>query len=93
MKGLLVIALLFVTGCGAIQTLEELEAEANTTGDWSKVERREYRLSYRDRKDKAAKICNDQNLILFCDNRYQRGRFDIDHCVCARWGRRTGFGF
>ena len=41
MKFLILCALVIVVGCAARPTLEQLEDEANTTGDWSAVERRE----------------------------------------------------
>lgn len=34
-------ALMFLVGCSARPTLEQLEDEANTTGDWAAVDRRE----------------------------------------------------
>ena len=40
-KGIMILALLFAAGCSAYVPLEQLEAEALVTGDWSKVEQRE----------------------------------------------------
>lgn len=36
-----ILAIFFLTGCASKPTLEHLEDEANTTGDWTAVERRE----------------------------------------------------
>jgi len=48
MRGLIaLVALLFLGGCAEMQTLEELEMLAATTGDWSAVEKRERRMARR----------------------------------------------
>jgi hypothetical protein len=41
MKTLGIAALIFLVGCAGRPTLEQLEAEALTTGDWTAVEERE----------------------------------------------------
>jgi hypothetical protein len=41
MKLVSVIILCLLAACAAKPTMEELEAEASITGDWSKVEKRE----------------------------------------------------
>jgi hypothetical protein len=41
MKFLIPCMLMIVVGCSARPTLEQLEDEANTTGDWTVVDRRE----------------------------------------------------
>ncbi len=41
MKFLILCTLMTVVGCAARPTLEQLEYEANTTGDWTAVDRRE----------------------------------------------------
>jgi len=41
MKFLILCTLMFVVGCAARPTLEQLEDEANTTGNWTAVDRRE----------------------------------------------------
>jgi hypothetical protein len=41
MKFLILCTLVIVVGCAARPTLEQLEDEANTTGDWTAVDRRE----------------------------------------------------
>ena len=41
MKFLFLYTLMILVGCSARPTLEQLEAEANKTGNWTAVERRE----------------------------------------------------
>jgi len=41
MKGLSVLVLLFLFGCASGPTLEQLEAQAFLTGDWTEVEKRQ----------------------------------------------------
>ena len=46
-KGIMILALLFAAGCSAHVSLEQLEAEALISGDWSKVERRQRMIARR----------------------------------------------
>ena len=55
MKGIIVIALVLLSGCGSFTTLEQLEAEALLTGDWSAVEQRERTIERR--KQRAGIQC------------------------------------
>ncbi len=48
MKNLVYLLLLLLVGCGHSATLEQLEAQALITGDWSAVEEREAYLQRRD---------------------------------------------
>jgi len=48
MKLLLLMGVFFLTGCVSMPTLEELEAQAFLTGDWSAVEKREKLIAKRD---------------------------------------------
>jgi len=41
MKFVILFTLVIAVGCASRPTLEQLEEEANTTGDWTAVERRE----------------------------------------------------
>lgn len=41
MKGITILALVMLAGCAGYMPLEELEAQALLTGDWSAVEKRE----------------------------------------------------
>jgi len=48
MKVLLLLGVLFLTGCVSMPTLEELEEQAFLSGDWSEVEKREKLIAKRD---------------------------------------------
>jgi hypothetical protein len=41
MKGIIILALVLMAGCGTFTPLEQLEEAALLTGDWSAVEQRE----------------------------------------------------
>ncbi len=41
MKVIVILSFVFLAGCSGYMTLEELEAQAVQTGDWSEVEKRE----------------------------------------------------
>ena len=41
MKTLGIVVLILLVGCAGRPTIEQLEAEASTTGDWTEVEQRE----------------------------------------------------
>ena len=47
MKGIVLTALCILAGCVTGPTLEELEAQAFATGDWSLVEKREQQIERR----------------------------------------------
>ena len=51
MKAAVMLAALFLAGCSSFQSLEELEAEAIRTGDWSQVEERERILAKRQARE------------------------------------------
>ncbi len=42
------LAVLLLSGCGSLQSMEELERQAMLTGDWSAVEQRERILARRE---------------------------------------------
>lgn len=80
------IFLVLVSGCAGLQVLsstgvglEELEAEALTTGNWSKVESREARK--RQEQEHAARVqyCADSGKTLVCEGISRRY---LD-CYCA----------
>lgn len=48
---MMILALLFVAGCSAYVPLEQLEAEALVSGDWSKVEQRQMMLQRRESRN------------------------------------------
>jgi hypothetical protein len=81
------IFLVLVSGCASIEiissagvSLEELEAQALTTGNWSKVERKEARM--RQEQEHAAQVqyCVDHGQRLVCEGISRRY---LD-CFCAR---------
>jgi len=47
MKVSLILAVSFLSGCGAVQSLEQLEEQALVTGNWSAVEARERSIQRR----------------------------------------------
>ena len=47
MKGAMLVALVLLAGCAGVTPMEQLEANALLTGDWSQVERRERMLARR----------------------------------------------
>ena len=51
MKCTVVLILALLAGCGSYVPLEQLEAEALVTGDWSLVEKRETAIARRDVRD------------------------------------------
>ena len=48
MKGIIVLALIVLAGCANVKPLEQLEAEALMSGDWTAVERRERAIARRE---------------------------------------------
>jgi hypothetical protein len=73
-KGIMILALLFVAGCSAFVPLEQLEAEALVTGDWSKVEERERMLERR--KIRSFLQC-PAGTIGYCEQGIRR-----EECTC-----------
>ena len=76
MKGITILALLLLSGCGSFTTLEQLEATAMLTGDWSEVEKRE-RIIER-RKLRAGPEC-PPGTIAYCQSYVSN-----DRCNCVR---------
>ncbi len=54
MKSILILALFFLAGCSSFVPLEELEAQAVLTGDWTEVERRERIIARRNMRTSLA---------------------------------------
>lgn len=75
----LILVLGILTGCTAQQTLEELEAEAAITGDWSEVEKRERVIARR--KARLGAECPN-GYISYCESWGGEKR-----CGCVRRGR------
>ena len=77
MKALgLVLLCCLLGGCGTYHTLEELEAQALVTGDWSAVEQRERILAKR--RQRHAQVC-PTGKTLFCE---QWGA--TEKCTCMK---------
>ena len=77
MKGIAISGLLLLLGgCASFASLEELEAQAMLTGDWSAVERRERIIARREARD--AVQCPPDTIAVCTD---AVGR---DRCSCVR---------
>lgn len=63
-KGILLLALCLLAGCTAGPTLEQLEATALVTGDWSAVEARERSIQRRNMR--SASYC-PQGYVAVCE--------------------------
>ena len=68
--------LLLVAGCGSMVPMEELEAQAMLTGDWSAVEKRERAIERR--KMRNGSVC-PAGLIAICE-----GGMRADRCTCVQ---------
>jgi hypothetical protein len=64
MKGILFLALCLLAGCTAGPTLEQLEAQALVTGDWSLVEKREAAIARRDTRPRINCPSGD---VVYCE--------------------------
>lgn len=75
MKVLVLLGVIFLTGCGSVLSLEELEEQAFLTGDWSAVEQRERIIARREAR-KGVRCPNGQ--VSFCESRIGAPR-----CACV----------
>lgn len=75
MKVMVLMGLCLLAGCGNYPTLEQLEAEALVTGNWSAVDRRESILERR--RQRAGPNCPD-GYIGFCSDTTIKL-----HCTCV----------
>lgn len=66
MKVLVLLGAIFLTGCGSMQSLEELERQAFLTGDWSAVEQRERIIAKRNAR-KGVQCPSGQ--VSYCETR------------------------
>lgn len=57
-------AMLLLTGCGSIKSMDELQLEASITGDWSEVEKRERMIARR--KEREGPTC-PKGYVTFCE--------------------------
>lgn len=76
MKGMALLVLLLLGGCGTYTSLEQLEATAMLTGDWSEVDKRE-RIIQR-RKLRAGLQC-PVGMVSVC----QAGAA-LNRCTCVK---------
>ncbi len=71
MKVFVLLGVFFLTGCGAVPSLEQLEEQAFLTGDWSAVEERERIIARRDAR--RGPQC-PAGMIAYCENRIGQKR-------------------
>jgi len=67
-----------LSGCATRLTLEELEAEAVVTGDWTLVERREKAIARRNLHDARVAFCKEQGKMLVT---FERGAMKTWSCA------------
>ena len=65
MKGIIIFTLILLAGCTSVTSLEQLEAEALTTGDWSAVEKRERVIA---RRNSHTGIHCPSGTIAYCES-------------------------
>ena len=78
MKVLVLLGVIFLSGCGSFQSLDQLEDQAFLTGDWSAVESRERLIAKR--KARSGLQC-PAGQVGFCEKRTGRSR-----CGCVDRG-------
>ena len=78
-----VIALVLLSGCGAFTSLEQLEAEAMLTGDWSAVEMRERQIA---RRNLHSTMQCPPGEIGYCE-----ADFGKNNCTCVDQDRLNAF--
>lgn len=76
MKGMVLLVLILLGGCGTYTSLEQLEATAMLTGDWSEVEKRERIIAKR--KLRAGTQC-PSGMVNVCQAGVVR-----NGCTCIR---------
>lgn len=73
MKMLSILLISALVGCAGQQTLEELEYEALTSGDWTEVEKREQLLARKSKREGVdcpeglTNICFEQGMKISCE--------------------------
>ena len=78
----ILVLILFLGACATPPTMEELEAQAWQTGDWSAVERREDALArHAARQANSAGLACPNGAIEYCESRV--GRMNC-RCVSSR---------
>ena len=76
MKVLVLLGVLFLTGCASMQTLEQLEQQAFLTGDWSAVEQRHRIIAKREAR--RGLQC-PTGTMAYCEKRSGQ----VDRCGCV----------
>jgi hypothetical protein len=76
MRGIIILALILLTGCAGYKPLAQLEADALVSGDWSLVEQRERVIARR--AERSGSNCPDGH-ISYCTN-YMQG----NQCECVK---------
>ncbi len=74
-KGITILALILLAGCAGHIPLEQLEAQALITGDWSAVQKRERAIA---RRNSHSNMHCPPGTMGFCEN-----RFGDMSCSCA----------
>ena len=78
-----VTVLLLLTGCGAMKSMEQLEAEALLSGDWSAVEERERQIA---RRNLNGSVHCPPGKIGYCE-----ADFGTTECACVDQDRINAF--
>lgn len=84
------LAVILLSGCAQLnewtnaKTLPELIAEAQITGDWSRVERREAKIANMSDYDKAVLVCRSMKPTKILHCRTTGTRLRLDECSCQR---------
>lgn len=78
-----VVAVILLSGCSALKSMEQLEQEALVTGDWSAVEMREKQIARRNLK---STLQCPPGEIGYCD-----GSFGDNRCTCIDQDRINAF--
>ena len=77
MKVLVLLGVIFLTGCGSTLSLEVLEQQALISGDWSLVEQRERIIARREAR-KGVRCPSGQ--VSYCETRASHSRCGcVDH--------------
>ena len=77
MKVIGLLSLLFLVGCAPMKSMEQLEADAMVTGDWSAVEERERAIA-RKAERQGVKLNCPTGYVSFCQT-----YAGLDRCGCV----------
>ena len=73
-KGITMLTLIFLVGCAGVVPLEQLEADALLSGDWSAVEQRERLIA---RRNLRSYMRCEPGTIGYCETNN-----GLEHCRC-----------